>query len=485
VFSGRPSPSLFRLDRILPDLRATKTTASSELHRTLTLVEYFTFGFGTMVGVGWVVLMDDWLGRGGPGGATLGFLIGGALLLPIARTYGRLVARFPDAGGEIAYAEQVFPRPLAFGAAWTMVLSYAIVCPWEAVAVGNLLARIVPALNSFPLYEVAGRTISAPRLLLGLLLTAVIAWINDRGVRLSGRLQDVATFGLLALFAVFAALAFVRGDPANLPPLFARPSSGLSILLVLQIVPYFMTGFESVGKESEEARSDFPPRRFGRAITLAAVCGFLFYATIVAAVAWVFPWQELVRGRLGTEAAFARAFGSPALARLVVFAAFLSLVKIFNGNFVAATRMLLGIARRGLVHPALARVHPKQGTPRLAILLMAVFSAAGAVLGDAVLVPISEVGSLAVGVGWLSSCVAYLALSPQGSRSSGNTMATLGAIVALAIVAMKVVPVIPGSFTRWEWIAFLAWSALGLGFWVLRRRVPPPEPETQDLQPET
>ena len=87
-----------------------KTTPSG-LHRRLTLVEYFTFGFGTMVGVGWVVLMDDWLGRGGPGGASLGFLAGGLLLLPIARTYGRLVARFPDAGGEIAYAESVFPPP--------------------------------------------------------------------------------------------------------------------------------------------------------------------------------------------------------------------------------------------------------------------------------------------------------------------------------------------------------------------------------------
>ncbi|MBI2614184.1 MAG: hypothetical protein HYW52_00580 [Gemmatimonadetes bacterium] len=61
------------------------------LHRTLTTVEYFTFGFGTMVGVGWLVIMDDWLGRGGPGGAALGFLIGGVLLLPIAATYGRLV----------------------------------------------------------------------------------------------------------------------------------------------------------------------------------------------------------------------------------------------------------------------------------------------------------------------------------------------------------------------------------------------------------
>jgi len=38
------------------------------------------------VGVGWVVLIDEWLSRGGPGGAMLGFLLGGLLLLPVART---------------------------------------------------------------------------------------------------------------------------------------------------------------------------------------------------------------------------------------------------------------------------------------------------------------------------------------------------------------------------------------------------------------
>ena len=449
------------------------TTTTTGLSRKLTLVEFFTFGFGTMVGVGWVVLMDDWLGRGGPAGAALGFLVGGVLLLPIARTYGRLVARFPDAGGEIAYAERVLPPPAAFGAAWTMVLSYAIVCPWEAVAVGNLLARVFPALNSAPLYEVAGRAIYAPRLILGLLLTAAIAVINARGVRLSGALQDVATFGLLVLFALFAALAFARGDPSNVGPLFARPGSAgawLSILLVLQVVPYFMTGFESIGKESEEARPDFPPWKFGRAITLAAVCGFLFYTTVILAVAWLFPWRELVAGRLGTEAAFERAFRSPALARLVVFAAFLSLVKIFNGNFVASTRMLYGIARRGLVHPSLALVHPVSRTPRRAIVLMAVLSAAGAFLGDAALVPISEVGSLAVGVGWLTSCFAFLALRGNSQSGEGVPAALGGVIVAGAIVLMKIVPTVPGSFTRPEWIAFLAWSLLGLVFWLTRRR---------------
>ena len=75
-------------------------------------------------------------------------------------------------------------------------------------------------------------------------------------------------------------------------------------------------------------------------------------------------------GHLGTEAAFERAFASRTIAQLILFAALLSLIKIFNGNFVASTRLLFGIGRRGLVHPWLARVHPRFGTPTLAVALM-------------------------------------------------------------------------------------------------------------------
>jgi len=121
-----------------------------KLRGGLSTVEYFTFGFGSMIGVGWLVLMDDWLARGGPGGGILGFLIGGLLLFPIAHTYGRLVQRIRDAGAEIAYTEGVFPPFTSYAAGWTMILSYAIVCPWEAVATGNLLARVFPFTIAVP-----------------------------------------------------------------------------------------------------------------------------------------------------------------------------------------------------------------------------------------------------------------------------------------------------------------------------------------------
>src|SRR5215208_3924825 len=216
------------------------------LHGSLSTVEYFTFGFGTMIGVGWVVLMDDWLSRGGPGGGMLGFLLGGLLLFPIAHTYGRLVQRIRDAGAEIAYTEGVFSPFVSFAAGWTMVLSYAIVCPWEAVATGNLLARVFPSLNSYQLYVIAGAPIFAPRVAVGIALTAVIALVNYRGIKPSGVFQDVMTFGPLGTFAIFTLLGFARGSAANMQPLFPRPGAAgafLSIFLVMQIVPYFITGY--------------------------------------------------------------------------------------------------------------------------------------------------------------------------------------------------------------------------------------------------
>jgi basic amino acid/polyamine antiporter, APA family len=446
----------------------------AKLRGGLSTVEYFTFGFGTMIGVGWLVLMDDWLSRGGPGGGMLGFLVGGLLLFPIAHTYGRLVQRIRDAGAEIAYTEGVFPPLVSYAAGWTMVLSYAIVCPWEAVATGNLLARVFPSLNSYQMYVVGGSPIYAPRLGVGLALTALIAAVNYRGIKPSGIFQDVMTFGLLATFAVFTLLGFTRGSSANMQPLFSHPGSQgawLSILLVLQIVPYFMTGFESVTKGSEEARAGFDPRNFTRAIYAALVAGFLFYVIIIAVVTYVYPWQDIVSGHVRTEVAFERTFGSHAIAQLILFGAFLSLLKIFNGNFVAATRMLYAMGRRNLVLPSLGRVHATHGTPLVAIGLMAALTAAAAMFGDAILVPITEVGSLAVGVGWLSACAAYLGRrNRDGYAGESTAMAGIGCAVSVAIILMKVVPGVPGSFTRAEWIAFIAWSALGLLFWLARSR---------------
>src|ERR1700758_1155827 len=137
------------------------------LARKLRLADCCTLGWGTMVGVGWLVVMDDWLLRGGTLGAILGFAIGGALLLPIGYVYGQLVTAMPDAAGEVAYTAKVFPRAVSFATGWMMILAYFVVCPWEAVAVGRIAGYIFPALNSMEIYRIAGKPVFLPRLIIG------------------------------------------------------------------------------------------------------------------------------------------------------------------------------------------------------------------------------------------------------------------------------------------------------------------------------
>jgi hypothetical protein len=129
--------------------------------------------------------------------------------------------------------------------------------------------------------------------------------------------------------------------------------------------------------------------------------------------------------------------------------------------------MLYALGKRDVVHPALGAIHPVHGTPWAAIGLVAVLSTAGAMLGDAILVPVTEVGSLTVGIGWLSACAAFI-LRRQQYESAG--FAWTGVIVAAAIILMKIAPGVPGSFGRGEWIAFVSWSLLGLVFWLTRRQ---------------
>jgi amino acid transporter len=439
----------------------------SHLARKLRLTDYFTLAWGTMVGVGWLVVMDDWLLRVGALGALLGFAIGGALLFPIGWVYGRLVALMPDAAGEIAYTAAAFSRPISFSTGWMMMLAYFIVCPWEAVAVGRIAAYIFPGLDSFEIYRIAGHPVYVPHLIIGLGLTALLTTLNYRGIRLSATFQNWTAFGTLALFILFVAMGVSKGSPRNFPPLFTHAPL-VSFLLVVQIVPYFMTGFESVSKAAEESTPEFRSQSFLQAISMAILIGILFYTIVIAAVAFVAPWHSLTGERFMTAVAFQQAVGSRWIVNVILAAALLSLLKCFNGNFVAASRLFFALGRRDLIDSRAGQVHPRHQTPSIAVLCVGLATAACMLLGDAILVPITEVGSVACAIGWAATCAAYLSMGRARKLPGQLTLstiewmvATLGLLVAIAMMLMKVVPAIPGHFTTYEWLALAIWIALG------------------------
>jgi amino acid transporter len=432
----------------------------TRLARKLGGFDYFTLSFGTMIGAGWLVVMDDWLGRGGPIGTALGFGLGTLLLVPVAFTYGSLVALMPDASSEVAYSARAFGRAnLSFATGWMMTLAYIIVCPWEALAIGKIAAYLLPAwFNQYPLYSIAGTPVYAPNLALGMTLTVFLTVLNFRGVRITARAQNIATVLFGILFVAFAGFGLVHGNIANLRPAFSHAPL-VSVLLAMQIVPYFMTGFEAVPKCAEESKPGFGRERFGRAIYAALFTGGAFYVVVVLLVGFIAPWRQLLGTRFATAVAFQRVGAGKVLVTLIFAAALVSMVKVANGNFVAGSRLVFGLARAGLIARPLAGVHIRRQTPWLAVIGVGLFTAVTTLLGDHLLVSVTEVGSLASACGWLIACSAFLRLA---STTRERVIAALGSIISLGFVLLKVLPWVPGSFSRGEYIAFGAWIATGL-----------------------
>ena len=427
------------------------------LAHKLRLHDYFALAFGTMIGTGWLVLMDDWLGRGGPLGAMLGFVFGGIILLPVGYVYGQWVKRLPDAAGEAAYTAQVFPPIVSYFTGWVMLLAYFIVCPWEAIALGKIAAYIFPSLDSLEVYRVAGQPVFLSRLVLGIGLTVFLAVVNYRGIRLSANFQKTMTAMVLLLFLVIVGMSASRGAPVNFHPAF-RATPFVSILLTLQIVPYFLTGFESVPKYAEEANPDLRERSYMHAIALALGVGVFFYALCIAAVAYITPWQTLLDKRFATAIAFEQALGARWPVQLILTMAIFGLFQCYNGNFVASSRLLFAFSRNGSLTPRLARVHPRFQTPSSAVLAVCAGTLAALFLGDAILVPVTEVGSAAAAFGWLAACVSFWVIEP---RTRLRFIATFGALASLVLVLMKFLPVFPGHFSIAEWLALGIWLLLG------------------------
>jgi hypothetical protein len=220
------------------------------LAKKLRTFDYFTIGFGTMVGVGWLVIMDDWLARGGYLGAILGFAIGGISLLPIAYVYGRLVARLPDAGSEITYTALVFPTQVSFATGWIMMLGYLVVCPWEAIAVGKIAGYIFPSMNTLELYRVAESHPPVPSRHRSR-ADDRHHHVNYRGVELSARFHELTTVGLLILTTFSVPTSQGISGKSVVP--FSHGGL-ISVLLVVQIVPYH--GRIRVGREVFRRSSD-------------------------------------------------------------------------------------------------------------------------------------------------------------------------------------------------------------------------------------
>jgi len=453
------------------------------LDRVIGFRGYVAIGFGVMVGVGWLVYAGQWLLTGGALGAVLAFLIGAAFLIPVGRCYAELTSALPLSGGEVAFTYKAFGPLAAFVAAWALSMNYIAVTPFETIAVGTMFEALFPSVVSAELYTVGGYGVSWSTILPGLAAGLWVIWLNWRGAELSVAFQTLAIAAMLITSVIFLGVAFIKGDIGNLTPLFVGGSNWqavwASVVSVLVVVPFFLTGFDCIAQAAEESGRGMAPRQLGVAIVATIVMGALFYTMIILALGLSVPVERISeldgQGReMPLAGVFRMDLGSPWMARLVLFAGLLGILSTLNGIFIAATRILFAQGRGGLLPHWFAELHPVHHTPRNAVLFVGAIALLGPFVGKAGLLHI--VNSYSLVFSFVLTITAFAALrlrrsAPDMPRPYRTGLASihLAILVGFVLIALMTVPGSPGQMGRAEFLTVAVWMTLGLLLFAARQ----------------
>src|SRR3984893_5375717 len=301
----------------------------ASLRKTLKRRHAFTLGVGTIVGVAWLLVLGSVLIAAGPLGATIGFVVGAAVMIPIGLCYAELTGALPHAGGEIVYAFTLFGIRWAYVAGVCLALIYVINCVFFAISVGWLLNELIPGLRGPALYAMLGAPVHTGDIVVGAAGILILLVAHWRGARDAARLPDLSPYLLFAAPCIFVAIGIGQGHAANLHPLIA-PSGWAwgygGIFSVLAVTPYFFGGFNTIPQAVAELEDERDRQRIASILAGCIATSLLFYCLVLAAVSMVLSREQLLKFELPVAQAFRVAFRSELIADLVLVGGLLGLV---------------------------------------------------------------------------------------------------------------------------------------------------------------
>jgi basic amino acid/polyamine antiporter, APA family len=330
-----------------------------ELARTLRQGDLVLVVIGTVIGSG-IWLVPGTVLRNtavDPGVALLVWLAGGICSLLGALTFAELGALYPDAGGTYTYVREAFGRFPAFLLGWALFL---------AINTGSTATLAV----AFATY--AGELVSlgpVGRKVLPVLMILAVSAVNIRGVRHAATVQNWSTAVKVAAILAIAVSGIALGaggtpamDRAFSTPLSPGLLSGAGVALLGVLWAY--EGWINVTNSAGEALD--PQRTFARGIIIGtAALVALYLLANIGYLAALGP--DGVAGSQRVAADTVRELFGPVPAKFVSAAVLVSVFSAANGLALTGPRMYFAMARDGVFFRALGDVHPRFGTPAVAI----------------------------------------------------------------------------------------------------------------------
>ena len=310
--------------------------------------------------------IEDMVPSFGPG-MTLILLVLTPLLwsLPVALAMSELAGALPDEGGYVAWTRRAFGPFWAFQVGWwSWIDSFVDVAVYPALFV-EYVKFWYPTVTPLE------------RWLLVLGFIVVLTGLNVIGVRPTGRVAVVlAIVGLLPIAAfVVVGLGAARASPWV--PLAPAGQELETLGLGLAVVMWNYSGWDMPSTVLGETRA--PERTFRRAALLALPVLTASYVLPVgvALASGAVEWSAWTTGVLP---AVARAVGGDWLGHAVAAGAVVSTAGLFMSLLLTNSRLPYVLALDRAMPAALGAVHPRFGTPWVAVVVSSVCYAAFAAL---------------------------------------------------------------------------------------------------------
>ena len=373
--------------------------------RGLGLLDSTMIVAGSMIGSGIFIVSADIARQvGSPGWLLVVWIITGLLTVGAALSYGELAAMMPHAGGMYVYLKEAYGHLWGFLYGWThfLVIGTATIAA-VAVAFSRFTGILFPAISetSYVVEPIRlGSTSYAFSLstaqLLGILMIALLTWMNTRGLRLGKMVQNVFTFaktgsliGLIVLGIIVGLVSYPDIAAANFGDLWtqrgtlqdvgdgvtAATAFGLFVALcVAQTNSLFSAdAWHNVTFTAGEVKN--PQRNLPLSLLLGTggVIGLYLLANMAYLVTLRFEdMQKVASDRVGSATADVIFPGAGAV--IMAVAIMISTFGCNNGLIFAGPRAYYAMARDGLFFQKAGELN-KFHVPAWALVIQGIWSA--------------------------------------------------------------------------------------------------------------
>ena len=311
------------------------------------------------------------------------WVLGALISLCACFAFAELGSMFPDSGGQYIFLREAYGDLVAFLYGW-MLFAVANGGSIAALSVASAayLGQVIPFVSQgHVVFSVFGMAITRSHLM-GLVLIAILTWVNVVGLRWGALLQNVSTWTKFTAMAIFVLLGFAigKGHWANFHSSEVSLSAGLGMgglisALGVGLIAVFWAydGWVYITWVAGEVKN--PRRNVPLAMVLGVLAVGAIYIAMNVTYLYAMPVSEIATHETIAHAAAATLFSPSA-------AIWLSLVIAVSCFSAAATctlsgaRVYLAMAQDGVFFKRMAVIHPKWRTPAFSLIGQSVWAGA-------------------------------------------------------------------------------------------------------------